>query len=130
MKRYIVDEQTLLKFFRMEDIALGAGVETTEERLSRFKEYEDNTPKLPAFFRALTSTEETALKNIIDTIGEEGNFSVVKLIQSSGISRSVFVSLHQKLKEFNIAEVENQGVKGTHIKFIAPIDNIFFEENE
>lgn len=75
-------------------------------------------PSREEFELKLTLLEETALETIFQKIGMEGNISVVKMIQETTISRPIWTSLLGKMKEFNFAEVENQGVKGTHIKFL------------
>lgn len=75
-------------------------------------------PSREEFESKLTLLEETALETIFQKIGMEGNISVVKMIQETTISRPIWTSLLGKMKEFNFAEVENQGVKGTHIKFL------------
>ena len=82
-------------------------------------ETQENPPNYDKFFDALTSHELTAYRSIIDEIGsEEGNISIVKMIQKTNFSRPVFTSLLQKMEKYNVAIVKNQGVKGTHIIFI------------
>ena len=39
------------------------------------------------------------------------------MIEKYSISRPVYNNLLSKLKEYNIAEVVSQGMKGTYIKF-------------
>lgn len=77
-------------------------------------EPEDNFEQ---FVNKTTEKEKDALRDIIERIGEEGQVSLSALIQITKISRPVYTSLLSKLKEFNIAEVVNAGVKGTKIKF-------------
>lgn len=74
------------------------------------------------FFNALTETEKTAFQAIREQIGSSGNISIVKMIQKTGISRPVFTSLLQKMEKFNVAQIRNQGVKGTYIEIIEGID--------
>lgn len=82
-------------------------------------ETQENPPNYDKFFDALTSHELAAYHSIIDEIGsEEGNISIVKMIQKTNFSRPVFTSLLQKMEKYNVAIVKNQGVKGTHIIFI------------
>ena len=82
-------------------------------------ETQENPPNYDKFFDALTSHELAAYHSIIDEIGsEEGNISIVKMIQKTSFSRPVFTSLLQKMEKYNVAIVKNQGVKGTHIIFI------------
>lgn len=76
------------------------------------------------FMSSITSREYLALVGIAEEIGDEGNISIVKMIQKIGCSRPVFTSVLTKLTNHHIAIVENQGVKGTHIKFIIPPEEI------
>lgn len=69
------------------------------------------------FENKLTNTETRALQAIVDTIHTEGNITISKLVDETRISRPVYNNLLVKLKENNIAEVNNMGMKGTHIKF-------------
>lgn len=71
------------------------------------------------FLNMLTDTEKEALKIIMNylTLGE-GNISISRLVEESNLSRPVFKGLLQKMKDTEIAEVSNMGVKGTHIKII------------
>ena len=68
----------------------------------------------------LTKTEQKALDIIINNLedGIAGNISISSLVGNSSISRPVFKNVLQKMKDNNFAEVDNQGVKGTHIKII------------
>jgi ribosomal protein S25 len=70
------------------------------------------------FLKNLTNTETKALYSIFKEIHEEGNISLSKMVDKYSISRPVYNNLLSKLKEFNIAEVVSQGMKGTYIKFI------------
>lgn len=72
------------------------------------------------FINILTDTERNALDIILDNLndGYQGNISILQLTTSSGISRSVFKNLLQKMKDNLIAEIENQGTKGTYVKII------------
>lgn len=69
------------------------------------------------FLKALTTNEQLAYDAIFKEIGEEGNISVVKMIQKTGLSRPVFTSLLQKMEKYHVAIIKNQGVKGTYIMF-------------
>jgi GTP-sensing pleiotropic transcriptional regulator CodY len=69
------------------------------------------------FFNALTSNEALAFEAIREEIGFSGNISVVKMIQKTNLSRPVWTSLLQKMEKFGIAQIKNQGVKGTYIEF-------------
>ena len=48
----------------------------------------------------------------------EGNISISKILLETSISRPVFKNLLRKMEECNYAQIENQGVKGTYIKFL------------
>lgn len=73
------------------------------------------------FFNALTNNETIAFEAIKEEIGLSGNISVVKMIQKTNLSRPVWTSLLQKMEKFGIAQVKNQGVKGTYIEFVEGI---------
>ena len=80
------------------------------------------------FLNELTSPEKEALKTIMNEISEgEGIVSISKAVNSSGLSRPVFKSLLTKMKDMEIAELTNMGVKGTHIKII---DGSFLNIND
>lgn len=68
----------------------------------------------------LTKTEEQALNIILQNLNSdyEGNISISQLVQDSNISRPVFKNVIQKMKDSLIAEIDNQGVKGTYIKIL------------
>lgn len=72
------------------------------------------------FEELLTATEQRALKIVMENLedGRQGNISISQLVANSSISRPVFKNLIQKMKDNLVAEVENQGVKGTYIKII------------
>ena len=82
--------------------------------------------QLESFWKSITVKEREALGLIIQTIGQEGNVSIVKLMQMPPrISRPVFDSLLRKLDSYHIAEVTSQGVKGTKITFLFPTEVIY-----
>lgn len=72
------------------------------------------------FYEILTKKEKDALNIILQNLNEnlEGNISISQLIEISNFSRPVFKNTLQKMKEYKIAEIENQGVKGLYIKII------------
>ena len=72
------------------------------------------------FIQHLTHAEEAALLSIIETIENEGNVTISKLVKEYTISRPVYNNLLLKLQKYNVAEVVNMGVKGTYIKIINP----------
>lgn len=75
------------------------------------------------FFNDLTVNENKAFFAIKEEIGSSGNISVVKMIQKTGLSRPVWTSLLQKMEKFGIAQIKNQGVKGTHIELVKEVEN-------
>ena len=75
------------------------------------------------FLNMLTDTEKNALKIIMSYIENgEGIISISQLVNTYSISRPVFKSVLQKMKDMEIAEINNMGVKGTAIKII---DGVF-----
>lgn len=75
------------------------------------------------FLNMLTSTEKSALKIIMNYLDKgEGIISISQLVNQHPISRPVFKSVLQKLKDMEIAEITNMGVKGTSVKII---DGVF-----
>lgn len=80
---------------------------------------------IDTFFADLTKTEESALKEILnrlDTNGN-GNISISKIVEETGISRPVFKNLFLKLEKHKIAQIINQGVKGTYLNFNMSVFN-------
>ena len=75
------------------------------------------------FFKALTENEKIAFRSIREEIGLSGNISVVKMIQKTNISRPVWNSLLQKMEKYGVAQIKNQGVKGTHIEIAKEIND-------
>ena len=72
------------------------------------------------FLSLLTKTEVQAFEIILQHLndGYEGNISISQLTEDSKISRPVFKNTLQKMKDNNVAEIINQGVKGMYIKVI------------
>ena len=70
-------------------------------------------------YSTLTKTEKAAARAIYAEIGIEGDISVSKMIQNTGISRPVYNSLLNTLASTHCAEIDAHGVKGTHIKIIS-----------
>ena len=80
------------------------------------------------FLNMLTDAEKEALKIVMNyLILGEGNISVSRLVEESNLSRPVFKGLLQKMKDTDIAEISNMGVKGTYIKII---DGVFLNIEE
>ena len=75
------------------------------------------------FYKALTVNEKQAFLAIREEIGLSGNISIVKMIQKTSLSRPVWTSLLAKMEKFGIAQVKNQGVKGTYIELAKEIEN-------
>ena len=75
------------------------------------------------FYKALTDNEKNAFIAIKEEIGLSGNISIVKMIQKTNLSRPVWNSLLTKIEKFGIAQVKNQGAKGTHIEISKEIDD-------
>ena len=71
------------------------------------------------FLLNLTDNEQEAFILIENNLPDgEGNISISKLLLNTSISRPVFTNVLQKMKEYNVAEIDNQGVKGMYIKFL------------
>lgn len=81
------------------------------------------------FCKALTENEKNAFIAIREEIDLSGNISIVKMIQKTNLSRPVWTSLLQKMEKFGIAQIKNQGVKGTHIEIAKELANgyLYFE---
>ena len=70
------------------------------------------------FIKQLTKTEKKVLLNIInDFNNNEGDIIVSQATEKYNVSTPVFRTLFYKLKEYQIANVDSRGVRGTHIKF-------------
>lgn len=72
------------------------------------------------FLSSLTEKEKTALDYIYSKFNEnkECNISIVEAIKDTSLSRTVFSSTLGKMQKYKIAEIANQGVKGTYIKIL------------
>lgn len=72
-----------------------------------------------AFLSVLTYSEKVALNHIlsrIDKASGTANISISKIVEETNISRPVYKNLLVKMKDNGVAEIDNQGVKGTNIK--------------
>lgn len=70
--------------------------------------------------KLLSKTEQKAFSELKNYLPQgEGSVSISQLCFDTKISRPVYKSLFQKLKECNLIEIKNQGVNGTYIKFIS-----------
>lgn len=97
-----------LKGFVMDVIEYATQEKTEEEKIAEFK-------------KTITDKERHVLYTIFNEINKSGNISVVKMVQKTGVSRPVIDNLLNKLKTYRIAEITNQGVKGTNIVFLVDI---------
>lgn len=80
------------------------------------------------FLSMLTPAEQGALKDIMQNLENgEGIVSVSKLVEGGNYSRPVYKSVLNKMKDAEIADLTNMGVKGTHIKII---DGVFLNIDE
>lgn len=71
------------------------------------------------FVSTLTDNEKEAFKVIQRNLPDgEGNISISKLLLETPVSRPVFKNTLQKMKDNNVAQVDNQGVKGMYVKFL------------
>lgn len=69
--------------------------------------------------KLLSKTEQKAFSELKNYLPQgEGSISISQLCFDTKISRPVYKSLFQKLKECGLIEIKNQGVNGTYIKFI------------
>ena len=89
-----------------------------------------DTPTSANFINALTENERNALWSVCTSLSSDGsgNVSIVKLMQKTGLSRPVYTNLFVKMEKYNMASIENQVVKGTHVILHAP-DLIQMGEN-
>lgn len=77
----------------------------------------EENAQINEFFNNITGTEKNAFEAIKKEIGKEGNITISKIVDKTNISRPVYTNLLNKMKTYNVAEVVNQGFKGTYIKF-------------
>ena len=86
------------------------------------EESKDNN-SYPLFLKSLTKLEKRALNTLLHNgyLNEygEGNVSITKLCADSEVSRPVFKNIFTKLKDYNIASIQNKGVNGTEIKILS-----------
>ena len=111
-KAFAANYDELLRSYRLS----GNLEELYELVVATIQEHQE-PPHGEKFIEALTTSEEKAYKAIIEEIGDEGNISVVKMIQKTNLSRPVFTNLLQKMEKFGIAQIKNCGVKGTYIEW-------------
>ena len=118
-------EEVKQDLIRMENAADGAIVHPEQEQLVKeciteiMKIALTKTVRKEDLLAVLTETEKNAFKVILAKLTDgEGAVSISQLTNESGFSRPVFKSVLQKLKDMEIAEINNMGVKGTYINII------------
>ncbi len=84
------------------------------------KELSNKTITASEFLDSLTMLEKKAFESVKTKIGTCGGVSISKLIEETGISRTVYSSLFNKMTKAEVAEITNGGVKGTYIKIVIP----------
>ena len=90
--------------------------------IKEIKEQETNNINIE---KLLSKTEQKALIELKNYLPQgEGSVSISQLCFDTKISRPVYKSLFQKLKECGLIEIKNQGVNGTYIKFIHRKDEV------
>lgn len=102
-----------------EDAAAALDTGVTEILRSAYAASFDEITK-EDFFNSLTIGEDKAYHFIVNEIGNEGVISISQAILKSGISRPVFTSLLIKMKDQRVANIANQGTKGTYIEILQP----------
>lgn len=72
--------------------------------------------------KALSFSETTAIKNIIEDLGGyEGSVIASSVADRIGVTRSVIVNALSKLASSGIIESHSLGMKGTYIKILCPL---------
>ena len=90
--------------------------------IKKIKEQETNNINIE---KLLSKTEQKAFSELKNYLPQgEGSISISQLCFDTKISRPVYKSLFQKLKECGLIEIKNQGVNGTYIKFISRKDEV------
>lgn len=90
--------------------------------IKEIKEQETNNINIE---KLLSKTEQKAFSELKNYLPKgEGSVSISQLCFDTKISRPVYKSMFQKLKECGLIEIKNQGVNGTYIKFINRKDEV------
>lgn len=77
----------------------------------------DNNKMNELFINNLTKTEMKVLKYLFEELNNDETYiSISKATKEISISRPIFNSLFNKIKDYNIGTIENKGVKGIYIK--------------
>lgn len=116
----IMDEYSEKDSFIFEKAQSTLDKGTIEILKKSFEEISDKFCSKKDFFKQLTHAEERAYYSIVKEIHEEGNITISKLVEKNKISRPVYNNLLIKMKENNIANIVNMGMKGTYIKILNP----------
>jgi GTP-sensing pleiotropic transcriptional regulator CodY len=69
------------------------------------------------FLNAITDTEKRALHYLKENLPADGHGQILisKAVAETGISRTAYTNLFNKMIKYNVADVNNGGVKGTNI---------------
>ena len=95
------------------------------EKGTHIKEIKEQKTSNINIEKLLSKTEQRALIELKNYLPQgEGSVSISQLCFDTKISRPVYKSLFQKLKECGLIEIKNQGVNGTYIKFISRKDEV------
>lgn len=95
------------------------------EQGTHIKDIKDQETSNINIEKLLSKTEQKALLELKNYLPQgEGSISISQLCFDTKISRPVYKSLFQKLKECSLIEIKNQGVNGTYIKFINKKDEV------
>lgn len=95
------------------------------EQGTHIKEIKEQETSNVNIEKLLSKTEQKALSELKNYLPQgEGCVSISQLCFDTKISRPVYKSLFQKLKECGLIEIKNQGVNGTYIKFISRKDEV------
>ena len=95
------------------------------EQGTHIKEIKEQETSNVNIEKLLSKTEQRAFSELKNYLPQgEGSVSISQLCFDTKISRPVYKSLFQKLKECSLIEIKNQGVNGTHIKFIHRKDEV------
>lgn len=93
------------------------------EQGTHIKEIKEQGTSNISIEKLLSKTEQKAFSELENYLPQgEGSVSISQLCFDTKISRPVYKSLFQKLKECGLIEIKNQGVNGTYIKFISRKD--------
>lgn len=96
------------------------------EQGTHIKEIKEQETSNVNIEKLLSKTEQKAFSELKNYLPQgEGSVSISQLCFDTKISRPVYKSLFQKLKECGLIEIKNQGVNGTYIKFISEGNEVY-----